>query len=272
MLDTQGFLIEPDELIKLLGGNLVLIDARPDARFKDGHIPGALPFSTYGLFADDTRLEGMKPFAEMMANRFMIAGVTLERPVVVYDDDTGMRAAREMWMLEFLGHRNVRMLHGGLNYWRRVGGPVLADTDVPTVRTKAFKPSLASGYLSSIDEVAHRGGTWNYWLLDVRDDLEWAGSDDTPCCARRGHVPHAKHIEWTQFLENGRFKSPEAIIALIEQQGINPRHDIAVYCHRGARSANTFYALRSAGIHSARNFIGSWHEWSARTDLPVETA
>ena len=270
MQDSNDFLIEPDQLVKLLGGNVVIIDARKPEQFKTGHIPGALPFSTYDVLADDTRLEGMKPFSEAMANRFMIAGVTLDKPVIVYDDDTGMRAARDLWMLEFLGHRNARMLHGGLNFWRKVGGPVIADTDIPTVRTKAFKPSLASGYLASIDEVMHRAGTWNYWLLDVRDDLEWAGKDNTPCCARRGHIPHAKHIEWTQFLDNGRFKSPEAINAIIAQHGINARHDIAVYCHRGARSANTVYALRSAGIHSARNFGGSWHEWSSRADLPVE--
>lgn len=270
MHDSNDFLIEPDELAKLLGGNAIILDTRKYEDFKKGHIPGALPFSTYDCFAEDTRLEGMKPFIEAMANRFMIAGVTLERPVIVYDDDTGVRAARELWLLEFLGHRNARMLHGGLNFWRRVGGPVESDLDIATVRTKAFKPSLASGFLASIDEVMRRGGTWNYWILDVRNDLEWAGRDNTPCCARRGHVPHAKHIEWTRFQENGRFKSPEAITALLTQQGINVRHDIAIYCHRGARSANVVYALRYAGIHSARNFIGSWHEWSSRADLPVE--
>jgi thiosulfate/3-mercaptopyruvate sulfurtransferase len=270
MQDAADFLIEPDELVKLLDSNTIIIDARDFEDFERGHIPGAVPSSTYELMAGDTRLDRMQPFIEALANRFMIAGVTLERPVVVYDDDTGMRAARELWLLEFLGHRNARMLHGGLNYWRRVGGPVVTDPEIATIRTKVLKPSLATGFLASIDEVNRRAGSWNYWVLDVRDDLEWAGRDNTPCCARRGHLPHAKHIEWTQFLEGGRFRQPQAIAALLAQQGINARHDIAVYCHRGARSANTVYALRYAGIHSARNFIGSWHEWSARADLPVE--
>ena len=59
-------------------------------------------------------------------------------------------------------------------------------------------------------------------------------------------------------------------MALLEQHGINPRQEIAVYCHRGARSANTYYALKYAGVPGARNFIGSWHEWSSRADLPIE--
>lgn len=266
----NSFLIEPDELTKLVGGNIVIIDARKPGEFKTGHIPGALPFSTYELFAVDTQLEGMKAFAAAMANRFMVAGVSLDKPVIVYDEDTGMRAAREMWLLEFLGHRNVRMLHGGLNAWRKADGLVIADTDIPTVRIRAFKPVLSTAFESSIDEVSRRSGNRNYRLIDVRDDLEWAGKDNTPCCSRRGHIPHARHIEWTQFLDNGRFKTPAAIKALLAQHGVNARQDIAVYCHRGARSANTYYALRYAGIQTARNFIGSWHEWSARTDLPVE--
>ena len=43
------------------------------------------------------------------------------------------------------------------------------------------------------------------------------------------------------------------------------------YCHRGARSANTYYALKAAGLPRVRNYIGSWHEWSRDDSLPSET-
>ena len=46
--------------------------------------------------------------------------------------------------------------------------------------------------------------------------------------------------------------------------------EIVPYCHRGARSANTYYALQHAGLTKVRNYIGAWHEWSARAELPIE--
>ena len=56
---------------------------------------------------------------------------------------------------------------------------------------------------------------------------------------------------------------------LLALHGLDPKIDLVPYCHRGARSANTYYALRYAGCPNVRNFIGSWHEWSARDELPI---
>jgi len=270
MDESTHFLIEPSGLTAALANGAVLIDARPGDEFKHGHIPGAVPFSTYDVFVPNTSVDGMKTFAQAMGQRFSIAGVSNERQVIVYDDDTGRFAARELWTLEYLGHRHARMLHGGLRQWQAEGGALSTNTDIATVRSKKLQLSVGSGCLAGASEIAHRAGTANFSVIDVRSEGEWAGDEGLPCCKRRGHIPNAIHIEWTRFLENGRFKSPQATAALLTQYGINPFHDIVVYSHRGARSANAYYALRHAGVAGARNFIGSWHEWSARNDLPVQ--
>jgi len=265
-----NMLIEPVELKAAMATGTLVLDARADGAFERGHIPGAVPFSTYDVFVPDTTVEGMTAFATDMAGRFSVAGATLERPIVVYDDDTGMRAARELWILEFLGHRKARMLHGGFRQWVAERGPVVADSEVPTVRSKRFQTSIASGCMANGDEICRRAGKEYFVIIDVRNEAEWSGRDNTPCCARRGHIPRSVHIEWTNFLENGRFKSPEAIRALLATHELSPDWELILYCHRGARSANAYYALVHAGCTGARNYIGSWHEWSSRHDLPVE--
>jgi 3-mercaptopyruvate sulfurtransferase SseA len=61
---------------------------------------------------------------------------------MVYDDDTGVRVARECWLLEYLGHRQVRLLHGGLNAWQQCGGPI--STTASKVRRSSLKSNTVA--------------------------------------------------------------------------------------------------------------------------------
>jgi thiosulfate/3-mercaptopyruvate sulfurtransferase len=45
--------------------------------------------------------------------------------------------------------------------------------------------------------------------------------------------------------------------------------EIVTYCHSGSRSTVAAMAFRSAG-YRARNYPGSWHEWSRHAELPIE--
>ena len=56
---------------------------------------------------------------------------------------------------------------------------------------------------------------------------------------------------------------------IVKLTGLPPDAEIVCYCHSGARSALAVLALRSAGFN-ARNYTGSWHEWSRHAELPLE--
>ena len=56
---------------------------------------------------------------------------------------------------------------------------------------------------------------------------------------------------------------------LTERLGIEAGAEVVAYCHSGSRSAMAVQILGRLG-YNARNFVGSWHEWS-QTQLPVES-
>lgn len=111
------------------------------------------------------------------------------------------------------------------------------------------------------DELVRRLG--EVPLLDVRTSAEFEGEAGYPCDARQGHIRGARHLELGALVR----RTPEEIRELV---GLPPGSEIVAYCHSGARSALAVEALRAAG-YEARNYPGSWHEWSADPALPAET-
>lgn len=163
------------------------------------------------------------------------------------------------------------MLHGGLKAWEAAGQPLSSAPATP--QPARFAPQPLDAICIPAEEVLMHVMSGNITVLDVRDATEYAGKDETACCARRGHIPRAVWLEWTELLDasSGKFRSPQDILSVLAARGVRPSATLVPYCHRGARSANTYYALRHAGCPSVRNFIGSFHEWSAREEFPIET-
>jgi thiosulfate/3-mercaptopyruvate sulfurtransferase len=100
-------------------------------------------------------------------------------------------------------------------------------------------------------------------ILDVRSRPEFTGERGYASDPRQGRIPGARHV-WVNELI---MREPEEIRELV---GLPEGAEVVAYCHSGARSAHAVEALRAAG-YRARNYVGSWHEWSRHPDLPTET-
>ena len=102
-------------------------------------------------------------------------------------------------------------------------------------------------------------------ILDVRTEEEFRGKHGYPCDPRQGRIPGARHLPVQQlFAEPGEPLPADQIRALLGDP-----EEIVAYCHSGSRSSLATLALRSAGFR-ARNYAGSWHEWSRHEELPLE--
>ncbi len=262
----RGVLVTPDELAAAAPAPLVM-DVRPAEQFAAGHIPGAVHLDLWGVSLIDTSEAPLRAFMWMIGHLFSLRGVTPDRPVVVYEQDSGIRAARAFWLLEYLGHPGAAVLDGGFRAWVAAGRPVSTDAAAPVASSWHGTPDASR--LATWRQVHERLGRPETAIVDTRSDGEYYG--ETVRAKRGGAVPGAVHLEWTENVgADGTYKPAAELRAMYEAVGVTPDREVVTYCQGGYRAAHTYLALRILGYPRVRNYTGSWKEWGDREDLPLE--
>jgi thiosulfate/3-mercaptopyruvate sulfurtransferase len=108
-------------------------------------------------------------------------------------------------------------------------------------------------------------------LLDARSAAEFKGERIQG--PRGGHIPGAINLEWTRVLDSGEIKTfldAPSLEKLFSDARVLPSQEVITYCQVGMRAADLYFALRLLGYERVRIYDGSWQEWSALADLPVE--
>src|SRR5919106_4964340 len=148
----------------------LILDLRPPEAYAGGHIPGAIHLDLWGVSLIDTDPAPLNAFMWMIEHVLAVHGVDARTPVVVYDEQSGIRAARAFWFLEFFGHPSVRMLDGGFGAWAKAGVPVTRDAAPPpksdwTGRREPHK-------IATWKDVRNALGRGDVVILDTRSDGE----------------------------------------------------------------------------------------------------
>lgn len=248
-------------------GQPLVIDCRPPEAFANGHIPGAVHIDLWGVSLINTDPAPLAAFMWMIDHILNLRGVEAGTPIVVYDEQSGLRAARAYWFLEYFGHPDVRVLDGGFSAWERAHLPVAKDARPPAKSTWTGTPQTHA--IATWRDVQARLGSSDAVMLDTRSDGEYLGT--VVRAKRGGAIPGAVHIEWTQNLTpEGEFKPAAELRAMYERAGVTPDKEVITYCQGGYRAAHSYLALRLLGYPRVRNYIGSWKEWGDREELPIE--
>jgi thiosulfate/3-mercaptopyruvate sulfurtransferase len=262
-------LIAPAGLAAALDDDVrpLVIDLRPPEDFATGHIPGAVHLDLWGVSLIDTDPAPLKAFMWMIDHLFNLRGVAATTPVVVYDEQSGIRAARAFWFLEYFGHPRVQLLDGGFGAWIRAGLPITREAAAPPKSTWTGTPQPQT--IATWRDVTDRLGRADVVLLDTRSDAEYQGT--LVRAKRGGRIPGAAHVEWTRNLApDGAFKPAAELRDMYESAGVTPDKEVITYCQGGYRAAHGYLALRLLGYPRVRNYTGSWKEWGDREDLPIQ--
>lgn len=280
-ITTMPGLIDGATLRALLNeapDRITVLDARAARDYTRGHVPGAVRID-WTAYRDGWGRTGRLPTnVQALAARLGALGVDETRPVIVYGDarDGWGEEGRIAWMLRYLGHRDVRVLDGGMAAWRTAGGALSRDRVRP--RAGRFTARLNGAVRASIDEVAAVVGLapgpfgatmQRAILLDVRPRDEWDGARHyrEP---RAGHIPGAVRFHWRDLLdETGRLRARDTLLPLLAALGVTTDRTIVVYCTGGVRSAEALWMLRALGFTDVRNYDGSWYEWSSDRNRPA---
>ncbi|MCF3132016.1 sulfurtransferase [Streptomyces olivochromogenes] len=233
------------------------------AEYEAGHIPGAVFVDLDRELASPPGARGRHPLPDTaeFGAAMRRAGVSADRPVVVYDGGQGWAAARAWWLLRWTGHPDVRVLDGGLPSW---DGPL--STEVPAPAEGDFVP--VPGALGLLDADGAAALARSGVLLDARAGERYRG-DVEPIDPVGGHIPGALSAPTTENVgPDGRFLPAQELRTRFKSLGVAQDAEVGVYCGSGVSGAHEVLALAVAGIEAAL-YAGSWSEWSADPSRPV---
>ncbi|MFM2151212.1 MAG: hypothetical protein RLZZ187_3518 [Pseudomonadota bacterium] len=264
-----GVLVAADALARSKGVAVLAIRNPRDATHAAAlRIPGAIDVDLPSeLAGPGGGLRGGRPLPDIQAleSHARAWGLRQGQPVVVYDEDRNLVAARAWWLLRWAGIADVRLLDGGFAAWRAAGleladhAPVPAPGDV----------RLSAGHMPVLDAdgaamLARRGV-----LLDSRIRPNYIGAAVPPGTAPRGHIPGALSAPAADNLtEPGPFAEAETLRHLYAALGADGSRPVGVYCGVGISACVNVAALATLGITAAM-YPGSWSGWSADPSRPV---
>ncbi len=247
---------------------LTVIDTRPAESFANGHVSGAKHFDLYCVNTDDTDIAPLRSFTRMWANMLGWRGVLNTDTIVFYGEFTDMCVARGFWFLEYLGHKDVHILDGGIRAWEASDLKLETTCTLPTPSKFSFKPAMDK--IATYIDVLNAINNSDCAIIDNRSHEEFVGADQRARFG--GAIPSAKHKDWEELYDHnsGCMKSADELQSAFRTLGADPKKEIILYCNTGYRSAHAYLALRLLDYPRVRNYIGSWQEWGNRDGLPIK--
>jgi thiosulfate/3-mercaptopyruvate sulfurtransferase len=282
MTTTNDPLVSTEWLAEhLKAANVRLLDATfklpgvlplPKDDYLAAHIPGAVYFDVDAVSDHANPLPHMFPSAEQFGRDVGALGVSNNDTVVIYDAGGWVAAPRAWWMFLSYGHRDVRILNGGLKKWRAEGRPV--ESGEVKAKPATFKASYDVKRVRSIEQMIANVKSRTEQVIDARaaDRFEGRAAEPRPGI-RAGHIPGALNLPYNNLFDaaTGTMKPLDDLRKAFAGAGVDTAKPIVTSCGSGVSAGVLTLALYRLGIENTALYDGSWSEWGKADGPPIAT-
>jgi thiosulfate/3-mercaptopyruvate sulfurtransferase len=236
------------------------------------HIPQAQYLDymdTHYMKSPDGLSLELLPMPELAKN-FEKLGVTNNSRIILYWTavERASYTTRVFWTLDAMGlGSQTSILDGGLPVWKSEGRKLTAETRnaSPGKLTPCPQNDVVTDAAYIRANLNHAG----VHIVDARLPEYFSGERHGNGKVD-GHIPGATNITFSTLVgADGKFKTPDALMAMFHDAGVKTGDRVVSYCHIGQQATVVYFIARYLG-YDARLYDGSWEDWGAHSENPVE--
>ncbi len=201
-------------------------------------------------------------------------GIEHNDHVVIYDGLGLYSAPRVWWMFRIYGYDKVSVLNGGFPKWKAEGRPIETDAPEMPVPSLPFEVGFRPKMMRILPQMTDNLESGKEYVLDARSPGRFQGAEAEPRKGvRPGHIPGSHNLHYAALTDpdTGLVKDADALAALFAEAGVTDAKGVVCTCGSGVTACALAFGLHLLGRDDVAVYDGSWSEWGAQSDTPVET-